>query len=159
MGQPPGEDSERPLPGIREVHSPSRQGSFQGESVRVRAQPGSQEAPAAEHVAAVEAGGLPGASSPVHVEEDEDDVTSRRSSEGSSDDDGVSVSEDECLGEASESDIDYVQGDIIEEGTRVYSALNVLNGQLLAVKLYELTEDDDEEAVAYNLEQLIQLEH
>ncbi|CAK57946.1 unnamed protein product (macronuclear) [Paramecium tetraurelia] len=38
---------------------------------------------------------------------------------------------------------DYIQGELIQEGCNVYSALNTLNGQLLALKIFKLSSEDD----------------
>ncbi|CAD8169605.1 unnamed protein product [Paramecium pentaurelia] len=53
---------------------------------------------------------------------------------------------------------DYIQGELIQEGCNVYSALNTLNGQLLALKIFKLSQEDDFDKVINIVDILKRLE-
>ncbi|CAD8199870.1 unnamed protein product [Paramecium octaurelia] len=53
---------------------------------------------------------------------------------------------------------DYIQGELIQEGCNVYSALNTLNGQLLALKIFKLSSEDDFDKVISIVDILKRLE-
>ncbi|CAD8112524.1 unnamed protein product [Paramecium sonneborni] len=53
---------------------------------------------------------------------------------------------------------DYIQGDLIQEGCKVYCALNTLNGQLLALKIFKLSNQDDFNTIINFVDVLTRLE-
>ncbi|CAD8117164.1 unnamed protein product [Paramecium sonneborni] len=53
---------------------------------------------------------------------------------------------------------DYIQGELIQEGCNVYSALNTTNGQLLALKIFKLSSEDDFDNVTSIVDTLKRLE-
>ncbi|CAD8205265.1 unnamed protein product [Paramecium octaurelia] len=63
-------------------------------------------------------------------------------------------------GEKEEDNIvyDYIEGDLIQEGCNVYCALNTLNGQLLAFKIFKLSMQDDFNNIINFVDQLTRLE-
>ncbi|CAD8115653.1 unnamed protein product [Paramecium sonneborni] len=53
---------------------------------------------------------------------------------------------------------DYIQGDLIQEGCNVYCALNTLNGQLLALKIFKLSKQDNFNTIVNYVDVLTRLE-
>ncbi|CAD8082418.1 unnamed protein product [Paramecium primaurelia] len=66
-------------------------------------------------------------------------------------DDQIEKEEDNIL-------YDYIEGDLIQEGCNVYCALNTLNGQLLALKIFKLSIQDDFNNIINFVDMLTRLE-